>query len=327
MTVEIQANLNSSFYKKLLSGVLSTPLVLMLIVILIITGIFSPRSLHPKNIVAVIKMAPVMGTIAIGQTIVILSGNIDFSTGFVTTFILTLSSGLMNSRNEAALWASLVCLLVGALIGLFNGFLITFTGADSLVCTLATGSIVQGIYLIYTKGAPKGGIPSVIRYIGGSGKIAGVMPVPILFWLVLSLIFLYILNKTRFGRSIYYIGSNPIAAHYSGIKTNKIIILAFVICGLTSSIAGLLLGGFLGVGTLQLNVLDFSFIPIISVIVGGTSFVGGIGGIGYTILGTFTMQYLLNLLTILHIQYWGKTILQGVIIGIIVGFNMYRMKK
>ena len=299
----------------------------MLIVILLITGIFSPMSLHPRNIIAVIKMAPVMGTIAIGQTIVILTGNIDFSTGFVSTFILTLSSGMMNSRNEAALWVSLFCIFVGAIIGLFNGFLITFTGADSLVCTLATGSIVQGIYLIYTKGAPKGGIPPVLRYIGGSGKIAGFMPVPILFWLVLSFIFMYILNKTRYGRSVYYIGSNPTAAHYAGIKTKNVIIISFVISGITSSIAGLLLGGFLGVGTLQLNVLDYSFIPIISVIVGGTSFVGGIGGIGYTIIGTLTIQYLLNLLTILHIQYWGKTILQGIIIGIIVGFNMYRMGK
>ena len=91
--------------------------------------------------------------------------------------------------------------------------------------------------------------------------------------------------------------------------------------------AGLLLGGFLGVGTLQLNVLDFSFIPIISVIMGGTSFVGAVGGIGLTVIGTLTMQYLINLLTILHIQYWGKSILQGIMIGAIVAFNEYRIRR
>jgi ribose transport system permease protein len=268
-----------------------------------------------------------MGTIAIGQTLVILTGNIDFSTGFITTFILNLSSALMESRDERVVGASLICLFVGVLIGIFNGMLVNLTGAESLVCTLATGSIVQGIYLLYTKGAPKGGIPSMLRFIGGPGKIFGSIPVSVLVWLILSFIAMYVLRKTRFGRSIYYVGSNPVAAYYAGIHVKTVITICFVISGLTSSIAGLLLGGFLGVGTLQLNVLDFSFIPIISVIMGGTSFVGAVGGVGLTFLGTLTMQYLINLLTILHIQHWGKTVLQGIIIGIIVAVNEYRFRK
>lgn len=299
----------------------------MLFLILALTGFFSPMSLHPANIVAVIKMAPIMGMIALGQTLVILTGHVDFSTGFITIFILTLSSGLMNARNEAALWASLVCLLVGLLVGLSNGLLVTLTKAESLVCTLAVGSIVQGIYFLYTGGAPKGGLPPVVRFIGGSGKVFGVFPVSVLFWLLLSLLAWYVIRKTRFGRSIYYVGSNPFAAYYAGINVKKLTIGCFMISGLTSAIAGLLLGGFLGVGTLQLNVLDFSFIPIISVIMGGTSFVGAVGGVGLTVIGTLTMQYLINLLTILHIQYWGKSILQGIMIGAIVAFNEYRIRR
>ena len=299
----------------------------MLLLILGLTGIFSPGSLHPSNIVAVIKMAPIMGMIALGQTLVILTGHVDFSTGFITIFTLTLSSGLMNARNENALWASLVCLVIGLLIGLFNGLLVTLTNAESLVCTLAVGSIVQGMYFLYTGGAPKGGLPPVIRFIGGAGKLFGTIPVSVVFWLFLSFVAWYVLRKTPFGRSIYYVGSNPLAAYYAGINVKKLTISCFMISGLTSAIAGLLLGGFLGVGTLQLNVLDFSFIPIISVIMGGTSFVGAVGGIGLTVIGTLTMQYLINLLTILHIQYWGKTILQGVMIGVIVTFSEYRNRR
>ncbi|MBD3306949.1 hypothetical protein GF339_11035 [candidate division KSB3 bacterium] len=305
----------------------SSPLAIMLLLILGLTGYFSPMSLHPSNIVAVIKMAPIMGMIALGQTLVILTGHVDFSTGFITIFILTLSSGLMNAQNDAALWGSIVCLLIGLLIGLFNGILITLTKAESLVCTLAVGSIVQGMYFLYTGGAPKGGLPPVLRYIGGSGKIFGAVPVSVVFWLAMSLIAAYVLRKTQFGRSIYYVGSNPVAAYYSGIHVKKITILCFMISGLTSAIAGLLLGGFLGVGTLQLNVLEYSFIPIIAVIMGGTSFVGAVGGIGLTVIGTLTMQYLINLLTILHIQYWGKTVLQGLMIGAIVAFNEYRIRR
>jgi ribose transport system permease protein len=100
-----------------------------------------------------------------------------------------------------------------------------------------------------------------------------------------------------------------------------------MLSGLTSAIAGILLGGFLGIGTLQLSVLEFSFIPIISVIMGGTSFVGAVGGVGLTVLGTLTMQYLINLLTILHIPYWGKIVLQGILIGVIVAVNENRIRK
>jgi ribose transport system permease protein len=313
--------------QKILALLASSPLVSMLFLILLLTGFFSPRSLHPSNIVAVIKMAPIMGMIALGQTLVILIGHVDFSTGFITIFTLMLSSGLMNARNEAALWASLVCLLVGLLIGLFNGVLVTLTKAESLVCTLAVGSLVQGMYLLYTGGAPKGGLPPVLRFIGGPGKVLGAIPVSVLLWLFLSLVASYVVRKTQFGRAIYYVGSNPTAAYYSGLNVKKITIISFMLSGLTSAMAGLLLGGFLGIGTLQLNVLDFSFIPIISVIMGGTSFVGAVGGIGLTVMGTLTMQYLINLLTILHIQYWGKMILQGIMIGAIVAFNEYRIRR
>lgn len=313
--------------QKLLFFLSSSPLLFMLFLILLLTGIFSPASLRPSNLVAVIKMAPIMGMIALGQTLVILTGHVDFSTGFITILILTLSSGLMNGNNENFLWASLVCLVIGLLVGLFNGILVTLTKAESLVCTLAVGSIVQGMYFLYTGGAPKGSLPPVLRFIGGSGKLFGAIPVSVVFWLVLSLIFWYVVKKTPFGRSIYYVGSNPIAAYYAGIHVKKLTIVCFMISGLTSAIAGLLLGGFLGVGTLQLNVLDFSFIPIISVIMGGTSFIGAVGGIGLTVIGTLTMQYLINLLTILHIQYWGKTVLQGIMIAVIVAFNEYRLRR
>lgn len=310
-----------------LANVLSTPLVPILFGILLLTGFFAPNTLHPSNIISVIKMAPIMGIIALGQTLVILSGNVDFSTGYVTTAVLLFSSGLMKSQNENVLWASLACLAFGLFIGLINGLLVTRTKAESLVTTLAIGSVVQGLYLLYTGGAPKGGLPPIMRYIGASGRLFGSVPISIVVWLVLAAILWWVLRKTVFGRSIYHVGSNPLAAAYAGIHVKRVTLGCFLISGLTSAIAGLMLGGFLGVGTLQLNVLDFTFIPIISVIMGGTSFVGGIGGIWLSVLGVFTMQYLTNLLTIFSVQYWGKFILQGLLIGIIVTLNERRVKK
>ncbi len=308
----------------LLSRALRTPLIPVLFAIMVLTGIFAPRTLHPSNIISVIKVAPIIGLIALGQTLVILTGNVDFSTGYVATAVLMFSSGLMKSQNENAIWASLVCVAFGLAIGFVNGFLVTRTKAESLVITLAIGSVVQGVYLLYTGGAPKGGLPPVIRYIGATGSLFGVVPVSIAFWILLALILSYVLRRSVFGRSIYHVGSNPRAATYAGIHVNRVTIGCFLMSGLTSALAGLMLGGFLGIGTLQLNVLDYTFIPIISVILGGTSFIGGVGGIWQTVLGVLTMQYLTNLLTVFNVQYWGKSVLQGLLIGIIVVINEKR---
>ncbi|RLA97567.1 MAG: hypothetical protein DRG83_15635 [Deltaproteobacteria bacterium] len=297
---------------------------MVLIVIAALIAWVSPRSLHPLNLLQTLKSSSIYGIIALGQTCVVLTGGVDLSTGPVAILTLLLTSDLSRGHNSPLVWIIPLLLMLGAGFGLLNGILITLGNVEPMVATLVTASIVQGFYLIWTKGAPKGVIPPSLRLLG-TGRIGGVFPAAIAFWLVLSLIFLCILRKTRFGRCIYYVGSNPQSAYLSGINQNVVVLIVYMISGICSVIAGFVLGGFIGIGTLQLDPMDYSFTPLIITLLGGTDFVGAIGGIEGTMLGTVVMGFLLNLLTLFRVATWAKYVLEGVlIVGILLLFRIQR---
>lgn len=314
-----------SFFSSLLFLSSRYPLVIILAAIIVVTGVISPQSIYPKNLLNVSKLSSVLGVIAIGQTMAVLTGGVDLSTGAVTTLSLTVASGLMRGENGNILWVTAVMLAIAVCIGLVNAFMIIRARVHPMIATLATSALVQGAYLLYTKGAPKGGFPSIIRFIG-RGNLFGVFPVSVLVWLGLSAIAILVLRKTQFGRSVYCVGSNPVAAQLSGINSARTIALVYIISSVCSVLAGLLLGGFIGVGTLQLNTMDYSFTPVTAVLMGGTTFVGAQGGVGGTILGIFVLQLLTNLLTILRMAKWVKFVLQGVLIISAIAFYAWRKK-
>jgi len=301
------------------------PLAVIIIAIIIATGFVSPKSIYPKNLLMVSKLAAVYGVIGIGQTMAVLTGGVDLSTGAVMTLSLTVGSGLMRGENRAILGVTALLLAIAIVIGLVNAFIIIRTRVHPLIATLATSAVVQGAYLLYTKGAPKGGFPPALRFVG-RGSLFGLIPTSLIVWLALSLLAILVLRKTRFGRSIHYVGSNPVAAQLSGIDSSRTIASVYVISSVCSTLAGLLLGGFIGVGTLQLNTMDYSFTPVTAVLIGGTTFVGAQGGVGGTILGIFTLQLLTNLLTILRMAKWTKMVLQGGLIIGAIAFYAWRKK-
>ena len=203
-----------------LSGMMSRyPLALILITIIIATGFVSPKSIYPKNLLMVSKLAAVYGVIGIGQTMAVLTGGVDLSTGAVMTLSLTVGSGLMRGENQSILWVTILLLAVAIVIGLVNAFIIVRTRVHPLIATLATSAVIQGLYLLYTKGAPKGGFPPALRFVG-RGNLFGLIPTSLVVWLGLSLIAILVLRETGFGRSVYYVGSNPVAARLSGINSS-----------------------------------------------------------------------------------------------------------
>ena len=302
------------------------PLAVILVGIIAITGVISPQSIYPSNLLGVTKLSSVMGIIAIGQTLVVLTGGVDLSTGAVMTLSLVLASGLMKGEDSTIIWVVPFIVAVAIVIGLFNAFIIIKGRVEPMIATLVSSAIIQGIFLIYTKGAPKGGFPPLIRYIG-RGDLLGGIPVSVVFWLSLSIIAIIMLHDTRFGRSVYYVGSNRKAAQLSGINIGKTLTLVYLISSVCSAVAGLLLGGFIGVATLQLNMMDYSFTPLTAVLMGGTSFVGAEGGMGGTILGVFTLQLITNLLIILHMGKWARTVLEGLTIIAFISFFEWRRKS
>lgn len=299
------------------------PLFSFLVFILAITASISPRNVYPANLLQICKPAAIYGIIAIGQTLVILTGGVDLSTGPLTILAFLLTSGLTRGYNNALLWVIPLLLCIGAGLGFFNGLLVVKAKIEPMIATLMTASVVQGAFLLYTGGAPKGYIPPALRFIG-TGRLFNFIPTSIVVWLTMSLAMVVVLRKTVFGRYIYYVGSSRLTAYLSGINVEMTIILVYIISGLTSTIAGFVLGGFLGVGTLQLDVMDYSFTPLIAVLLGGTDFVGARGGVGGTIGAVFLVGLLTNLLTILRVAQWGKYILQGLLIILAIALLQLR---
>jgi len=283
--------------------------------LLIITAITAPATLEPLHILDMLRNGSVLGIIVIAQTLLILIRGIDLSVGAHVIFIMLLVDGISMQNPEKTFLVIIVALAVGVLLGLLNGVLVVKLKIEPLVSSLGVMSLITGISYIYTKGFGKGGAPPLIRQLG-SGQI-GVVPYSAIIWAVLAIIVIFILKKTVFGRKVYSIGSNPTAASIVGINVSKVSLLVYAMSGLLISIGGILLAGYLNNPTLA-GGETYPLDSIAAVILGGTTFAGGKGGVGGSIVGTLIMVFLSSLLNILGLGHPWKLMVQGIIILLLV---------
>lgn len=295
-----------------------------LIPVLFILGtILSRGFISYDHVLSILRIASFLGIVSMGQTIVILTGGIDLSVGPLITMGNLFTCMFINGMNSNTLWVLILMILLGSLFGLFNGFGIAYLKIPPLIMTLAFGSVLTGINLIFTHGAGKGLASPILRYIS-TGRLFNFISLIILIWAVLSVFFILLLNSFTFGRKIYYIGANEKAAFLSGIKTNLIKTLAYSISGATSSLTGALMAGytvtaFLGIGN------EYIMWSITAVVIGGTSLTGGKGGYLGTIAGCIILVLLESILTVAQISEAGRRIANGLLILILI--SIYFKKR
>lgn len=294
-----------------------------LIILLSISGILSPQSFNPVGLLNIAKQTAGLGIVSIGQTMVILTGGIDLSVGSIITFIHVFSIGTILGNAQLVLPVSLLCLLLGLFFGFLNGLGITKARISPFVMTLCMDFILRGLYLIYTKGQPRGIVPNNLRFIG-RGRVLNIIPVAFLIWIVIAILFIVILYRTTWGARLYAVAANSRTAQLSGVKNDTILISVYALSGLLAAVAALVLTGDIGAVSLGLG-RDYSLDSIAATVIGGTSFVGGIGGVEGTIAGAYIIKLLTSLLQKINISNTGKLIIQGVLILFIVG--AYSRKK
>ena len=294
-----------------------------LIILLSISGILSPQSFNPVGLLNIAKQTAGLGIVSIGQTMVILTGGIDLSVGSIITFIHVFSIGTILGNAQLVLPVSLLCLLLGLFFGFLNGLGITKARISPFVMTLCMDFILRGLYLIYTKGQPRGIVPNNLRFIG-RGRVLNIVPVAFLIWIVIAILFIVIFYRTTWGARLYAVAANSRTAQLSGVKNDTILISVYALSGLLSAVAALVLTGDIGAVSLGLG-RDYSLDSIAATVIGGTSFVGGIGGVEGTIAGAYIIKLLTSLLQKINISNTGKLIIQGVLILFIVG--AYSRKK
>ena len=291
----------------------------------IVMWITTPIFMTFANWSALLLQVSVECIVAIGMTILLVSGGFDLSVG--STFALAGAVTAMSMVSGLPpIIACLVGLGAGALIGFLNGFIIAKIGINPFVTTLAMMSMVRGMLLVITRGRNISGLPESFRVLG-EGNVSGVQN-PIWIALLMVLIGDILLRKSRFFRQNYYLGGNERAAVLSGIKVERLKIFNYAFTGVLAAFAGILMTARLGAASVTAGTgLELKVIS--AVIIGGASLKGGEGTILGSFLGSLLMGMLVGALTILGVDvYWnsfviGATLLMAVLIDTI---GRYRRK-
>ncbi|MHC1772896.1 MAG: ABC transporter permease [Flexilinea sp.] len=304
-----------NIFKRFTSNQLAVVYVILL-ALLLIAQVVSPGYLQLNHLAGILRLASFVGIAAIGQNLAILTGGIDLSIANVITFANVISAQIMMGKDENIPLALLVVLIMGVLVGLVNGIGVRILKIPPFIMTLGVGTVVQGIFLIYTKGAPKGNAAPLLKSICGRslfGMVSGI----VIIWLMMALITWLLLKKTTFGRNIYSIGTNEEASRFSGIDTGKTIFTVYILSAVISALAGFFLVGYTGTSFLNVG-NSYNTKTIAAVIIGGTAITGGRGNYLGTIAGAIIMTVLEDFLTILNFPEAGRQISQGLIILLLV---------
>lgn len=304
-------------------GRLREQMVLLTIIVLfsIIMSFASPYFLRLSNIINIVQYVSVYGITAIGMTMVILTGGINLSVGGT----LALSAWVCAfSILQGVAWpiACLICLVIGLAVGLVNGIAVAKIGIPPLIATLALEQITRGLQLVFSKGKPLYGFPEAFLEFG-AGRVMGI-PMPVIWTLLLFIIFSWFLARTTFGRTIYAVGGNPVATRIAGINNSKVIILVYIMAGLFASFAGLILISRMDSAPAAIaQGLDMQ--AITACVIGGASVTcGGKGRLIGTFLGIIMMGLIQNSLDLLNVSAYYQMFVQGVVIFIAVSVDALR---
>lgn len=299
----------------------------MILMIIIGAGVImtfaSPIFLTSGNILANLLGLSIESIVAIGMTILLVSGGFDMSVG--ATVALTGAVAAMCMVNGVPVpLAILIGLALGALIGIINGLIIAKIGINPFITTLGMMSIVRGFLLVVTQARNIAGLPDSFKIIG-QGNLLGVQ-FPIIFALVLIVIGDLLLRKSRFFRQNYYIGGNEKAAILTGIDVNRLKIFNYGLTGFLAALAGLIMTARLGTASttagtgLELKVIS-------SVIIGGASLQGGEGTVVGSFLGSLLMSIIVNSLTLLGVDIYWNTLVIGATLLIAVMIDTIGKKR
>ena len=229
---------------------------------------------------------------------------------------------MMMNDPSRAVPVALLCLCIGMVVGLVNGFLCAVMHMPSFVVTLGMSRLLLGVTLLYSGGSPKGSIPDNFRFLGTG--FAGKIPMAAIVWLVIAAVVILVMRFLPIGRYIMATGVNPMAVYQSGVDPVRIQLTCYVLCGLFAALAGLQISAYIGTASLQLGE-DYQTRSIAVALLGGAAFTGGKGSIFGTILASLFMVVMSSLIAVLNMDAGDQNIIQGVII--LVGLLLSGMKK
>lgn len=277
----------------------------------IVLSIVSRNFLTTTNLLNVIRQIAINGILAIGMTIVCLTGGIDLSVGSIVAFSGIITAGILRDQNWPTLLVALVAILVGGMLGLYNGYFVAYWKAAPFVVTLSMMTIARGMTYVYSDGRPISNLPAGFLVVG-KGSILGI-PIPTLILIVVFALASVMLTKLKFGRYIYAVGGNEHAAMVSGINIRKIKMMVYVLSGVACGIASIILTARVSAG-LPTAGNGYELDAIAATVIGGTSLSGGRGRLWGTMVGAILLGIVNNGLDLLNVSSFYQQIVKGLII-------------
>jgi ribose transport system permease protein len=307
---------------KFLRSAMVGPLAAMLLAALAVS-LSTDRFLQTQNLMNVSLQVSSVAIMAIGATMVILTGGIDLSPGSAVALITCMLAILVKINGLPVAVGILIVLLLGAILGFVNGVLSTYGRIPSFVVTLATLSAYRGLAFLVTEGTPIFYVSPYLEPIF-YGRFLGV-PLPFYYVLVFYLIAVVFLRYTVSGRAIYAIGGNESAARLSGIQVHRVRLLAFILAGLMAGVAGVLMAARLNSGSPNYGA-GMELQAIAAAVIGGASLTGGYGNIVSTLFGAVTVAVVQNGLNLNAVPTAWQNITLGAIIALAVLVDMWRVE-
>jgi fructose transport system permease protein len=315
-----------SIRQRLLSGSTLGPLA-ALILACIFFSIRSDRFLTGGNFSLIIQQVMVVGTLAIGQTLIILTAGIDLSNGAIMAFSSIVMTRLAVHNHVPPLLAILLGLAVATAFGLANGLLVTRVPLPPFIVTLGMLSIAFALTHIYSQEQTVTSVPSMLTALGRTFTIGGTdVTYGSIVTIVLFLFFAYMLGQTAWGKHVYAVGNNPEAARLTGIRTKRVLVGVYVTAGLVYGIAALLSVARTGVGDPQAGQTD-NLDSITAVVIGGTSLFGGRGSVVGTLIGALIVGVIRNGLQLIGVASIYQTLITGILVILAVTVDQVSRRR
>ena len=292
-----------------------------LIILIIVSSIIAPNFRSVNNLITIFRQASVLLVLSSGLTAVLLTGGMDLSVGATAGFIGCVCAQLLKAGLPVP-GVVVIGVLIGMVVGIINGLLAGIL--PSFIATYGTNWVMSGLAVIVMQGAVIYDLPAGFTQIGVG--YTGPIPNLIIIAAVVVVIIYILLQRTTYGRQVYSYGSNPTAARYAAVPVKKIMVSAFMMCRMTVGLAGLLI-------TARLNAADaamgdsYGLQTVAAVVIGGTSMLGGEGGVIGTVIGSLILTVIVNVMNLLGISSFAQGLVVGIVIIVMVLFDTYTKRR
>ncbi|MCL6443498.1 MAG: ABC transporter permease [Alicyclobacillus sp.] len=299
---------------------------ILFIVFVVLFGVMSlaaPNFLSLLNIENMLSQLPEFALITLGQMVVILTAGIDLSITYLASFSGIVTVAMLNAHQGIVI-SILVGLGVALLCGVLNGWVIAYVGVSPILATLGTMSLFEGLGQLVTSGRPISGFPQSYGMIG-NGSI-GPVPYSMLIFAAMLALSAVLLNGTRWGRSVYMVGSNPVATLFSGIRTRRVLLWVYVFSALMAGLAAIIMTSRYNSASYDLG-NSYLLQSISAVVLGGVSISGGYGKLSGVMLGVFIFEVLSDGLQLIGVPQAMVDVLMGAILILVLLLNFVASRR